>query len=66
MRNIPDTSKRVPCSDWTVRSYLKRGIVKGYKGKYGAWYLDYDAVDKIRRHMAAHGGPAGRSLMAPL
>jgi hypothetical protein len=64
MDNIEETAEQVPCSPWTVRRYLKRGIVKGYRGKRGAWYLDRGAAAKIRHHLEQHGGPGGRALIA--
>ena len=65
MQSIGDIAQEVGCSHWTIRRYLKRGIVRGFQGNRGKWYLEPGEVPKIRRHLEQHGGPGGRSLIAP-
>ena len=64
-RDIIDTARRVPCSDWTVRRYLYRGVIQGEKDGFGKIWLAQGAVHAIRRHMQAFGGPGGRPMPRP-
>ena len=61
--SIPEVARAVPCSHWTVRAYLKQGIIHGTRDERGWWQLGPDVPRQIRTHMAAHGGPGGRPLL---
>ena len=63
MYYIEDFAREVGCSHWTIRRYLKRGIVKGLKDDRGTWHFEPGAAPKIRRHLEQHGGPGGRPLV---
>ena len=56
--SIKEVARAVPCSHWTVRSYLKRGIIRGVQDERGRWCLSVDAPRQARSHLVAHGGPA--------
>ena len=64
MQTIEEIAREADCSHWTVRRYLKRGIIKGFRNNLGAWRFEDSVVQDIRRHMEQHGGPAGRPLIA--
>lgn len=61
--SIIEVARAVPCSHWTIRAYLKRGIIRGVQNECGRWELSADALRQARSHLAAHGGPAGRPLI---
>ena len=62
--NIKEVARAVPCSHWTVRAYLKRGIIHGTRDERRRWHLGSDIPRQIRDHLAMHGGPGGRPLIA--
>ena len=62
--SIEQTANVAACSHWTVRRYLKLGVISGLKDKQGTWSLDPDTPAKIRQHLEQHGGPGGRPLLA--
>jgi len=66
MHTIEEIAKAAGCSHWTVRRYIRRGIVKGFRNNLGAWRFEDSAADDIRRHMEQNGGPAGIPLIARL
>ncbi len=61
--SIPEVARAVPCSHWTVRAYLKRGIVCGTRDERGRWQMGPETPRQVREHMNAHGGPGGRPLL---
>ena len=68
MRNrltVKQVSAQANCTDGTVRKYMRRGVIEGLRDPRGRLSFDEDAPKKVRGHMAAHGGPGGRSLLAP-
>ena len=63
MLTIEELAREADCSHWTIRRYLKRGIVKGLKDQSGTWQIDPSAAPEIRHHLEQHGGPGGRPLI---
>jgi len=62
---VDQVAAEAGCTHWTVRNYLRRGVIEGLRGPRGQWWLRLDAPQQIREHMAAHGGPGGMSLIPP-
>jgi hypothetical protein len=64
MLDIDELAQEADCVHWTIRRYVKLGIVTGWKDKRGKWHFDPGEADKIRRRMRERGGPGGRPLIA--
>lgn len=63
MQTIEEIARVAGCSHWTVRKYIRRGIIRGLRNNLGAWRFEDSVAQDIRRQMEQHGGPAGRPLI---
>lgn len=59
---IPEVAAAAGVSYWTVRRYVRRGVVTAYRDQRGQLRLEPEAAEKVRQRYRAHGGPGGRPL----
>ena len=62
---VYEVANEADCTHWTVRNYLRRGVIEGLKDSGGKWWLHPDTPQQIREHMRENGGPGGMPLIAP-
>ena len=63
--SVVEAADEADCHDWTVRKYLRRGVIEGLKDASGKIWLHPDTPRQIREHMRSFGGPGGRPLPQP-
>ena len=61
MNNLFEAEAEEDMSHWTLRRYLRKGVIKGHKID-GQWYLGKKEQAKARRHFEQYGAPGGRPL----
>ncbi len=61
---VDEVAAQAGCTHWTVRNYLRKGVIEGLRGRRGQWFFALDAPRQVREHMARHGGPGGMPLVA--
>lgn len=64
MPTINEAAAAVPCSHWTIRRYLRMGIVEAVRDG-NRLRLKPGSIKTIRRRLLEHGGPGGMPLRRP-
>ncbi len=64
---IRELARAGDVSEITVRRYVARGVFAAYRDDRGRWRIrrESNPLECLRARLRDHGGPGGRSLLAP-